>query len=189
MAFTLTRSLMTIVIPGGVVLAPWIVFVVLRYPDIADVYKDYEVATTAGLAGLLIVVGTIIEVLASFIEDLFDKTADAKMNVRENWFNYLAHKRDADLIGFGYISRRVTTMYFELCMGLAVPFSAFGIAALMTRHFEACALPTIMVTGGIVGFLLAVLFIWAGKRTHHLLCEVRQELNTRLVPKAPGATP
>jgi len=179
--FTLTRSLMTILVPGGVAISPWVVLIFVHVPGMIEFYKEFQAVTTIALAGLTIVCGTFIEVVASIVEEKFDKDADPKLEVTENWYKYLASSPQPEPVGYRYLGRRVTTMYFELGMALAAMLFMVGTATNISFQLEGWACKLLVIAGGLVaGSFFSYWFAASGKRTHLLLCEVRQQLNNRI---------
>jgi hypothetical protein len=147
--------------------------------DFPDLYKTYAVLINASLLGLGVILGAVIEGAASHLEVRWDKEREKEFKVRKNWFDYLALQCPSEPVGFGYISRMVTTFYFELSMMVASPFALVGIAVLIFDHVE-----SMWSLAGIVLLILAVslvrFFYWQAKCSHKVLCDARKELNARL---------
>ncbi len=179
MPITLTRSILVVLIPGLVALAPWALWMATQLGNIDALYESYTTLINASLVGAAVIIGSLIQGLVSHLEVKWDKEREEQYQVRENWFAYLAQQCSSEPVGFRYISRMFTTMYFELSMMVAAPLSLVGIAFLIYEHVSSCK------TLGAGSFLvLAIVVVWylyrAAYSTHRVLCEARKELNARL---------
>lgn len=179
MPFTLTRSILVVIIPGLIALAPWALWVASKIPQFGGLYSTYATLVNASLIGVGIIIGSFIEGAMSHLEVKWDTKCEEQYKVRDNWFDYLAQQFKAEPVGFRYISRLATTMYFELSMMAATPIALLGFAILIYDHspFWRCI--------GSVGMVLFALgsiiwFCWQAKCTHKVLCEARKELNERI---------
>ena len=177
MPVTLTRSIMTIVLPGGVALSPIFLWLT-TFPYIASLFSSHLSLILFAMFGLIIIVGSIFEIIASHLEKYFDSKCEAELNVRENWYKYLSCQFESEPIGFRYLSRRFTTMYFELGMSMAAPIFVIGVMFVHLGDVENHILWKLIYI--IVAGVLCKLFYWSGKNTHRLLCETRYHLNKRL---------
>lgn len=179
MPFTLTRSILVVVIPGLVALGPWSLWVVFKIGNFEELYKSYSILINASLVGVAVIIGSMFEGLLSHLEVRWDKEREQEFKVRDNWFDYLAQQCSAEPVGFRYISRMLTTMYFELSMMVAAPLSLTGIAVLIYDHSPSwrClgAAALVLLASGAVWF-----FFREAKSTHGVLCEARKEINSRL---------
>ena len=174
---TLTRSLLTILIPGLIAIAPWLLVVVQhteatlgfgRYPTLANAL----VFTSAAVAGSLF------ETAGTFREVAWDKEREAEFAVQENWYTYLARTFDKEPVGYRYISRLVTTMYFELSMSLAVPLFFFGAAVSASLRFlEYWPLFGIVALGA--AMVSGYYFHNQARLSHLVICKTRLQLNAR----------
>jgi len=142
------------------------------------IYKAYASLFNASLLGAAVIVGSIIEGSLSHLEVRWDKAREKEYNVRENWFSYLALQCATEPVGFRYISRMFTTMYFELSMMVAAPIALVGVAVLAYEH-----LPSHRCLAAISFVALAAAAVWflfrEAKNTHEVLCEARKEINGR----------
>jgi len=82
-------------------------------------------------------------------------------------------------VGYRYLSRMVTTLYFKLSMLFAVPIFFLGVAVLSilrSSEYEC------LILGSSVSLIAIaiVYFKWQAKCTHRVLCETRHELNRRI---------
>ena len=125
MPTTITRSLLVVIIPGGLALAPWILILVeLHDSDFVKLYESHKVLVNACLVGAVIIIGAIGESIMTHKEKEWDKERENKYDVTENWYAYLSHECESEPVAFRYLSGRVTVMYFELTMAPA-SFSFF----------------------------------------------------------------
>jgi len=179
MPVTLTRSILVVIIPALVALAPWALWVTSKIEGFGDVYKTYATLINASLIGLAIIVGSVFEGALPHLEVRWDKERENEYAVKENWFSYLAKQCSAEPVGFRYLSRMVTTMYFELSMSIAAPVSLLGLAVLAYDHAP-CLWAWLSVVCVMLAFAAAYFFYWQAKCTHKVLCETRKEINARL---------
>lgn len=175
MPITLTRSLMVILVPGLIALAPWLMFVMYRWPGAAELYNRHSALANVGLFAAVVICGAAFEGLGSSLEARWDRKREAEFQVRENWFSYLA-RTPPEPVGHRYISRMVTTLYFELSMAwaTAIFFGACGALAMLLGLPNWA--PFVSFAFAIAG---VVYFRWQASCTHKVLCETRAELNRR----------
>jgi len=174
----LTRSLLVVLVPGVIALAPWLIWSVREFDNVGELYGKYKEAVTVGVFASVVIFGSVIEILNSWIESNWDRLREVEYRVSENWFTYLAHTFDKEPIGYGYISRMVTTMYFELALVWALPVFAMGAIVMnVTSATASICLSTILA---IVGLGLAVAAYRSAKESHRVLCMTRLELNKRI---------
>lgn len=185
MPITLTRSLMVILVPGLVALAPWVMFVMYKWPEAAALYNRHSALTNVGLFAAVVICGAIFEGLGSVLEARWDKKREREFEVRENWFAYLA-RATPEPVGHRYISRMATTMYFELSMLFATAIF-FGAGGALARLL---GLPG-WVAFFSLGLAIAGVFYfhWQAQCTHKVLCEARAELNRRTLASRSAAVP
>jgi hypothetical protein len=182
MPFTLTRSLIVVLVPGLVATAPWILLIAIYFPQALHAYDTRVVAGNALMFAFVVVVGSVLEGIGSNLEVKWDKERDSDFDVQENWYKYLALTPSAEPVGFRYISRIVTTLYFELAMSIAGPSMLIGIAFLIAPYEQPLA-----IWRAVLAALLVVL-AWFAYRvfkghahdTHLVLCKVRREIVERL---------
>lgn len=182
MPIDLTRSILVVLIPGAVAVCPWLLFAVmytdatLGYDGTSDVLSNAFVFAVVSIAGLTC------ESLGTRLEVRWDTEREKSYLVSVNWYAYLASHLEPEPIGYKYLSRLATMMYFELAMLVALlPFSV-GTTLLIYRRYEPSAICLV-----IVAFALTVLigwyFWWNAKTTHEVLCRTRRELNVRWDPE------
>ena len=178
MPTTLTRSLLVVLIPGSIAVAPWLLALV-QHTSATLGLDQYRPLSYVLLFACAAVAGSVFEGLGTFVEVHWDKKREATYAVRENWFKYLSRTFDNEPVGYRYLSRRATTLYFELSMMFAVPIFAVGAGLLASLRFRdhACWIAGVSILAAIVSILY---FYWQASCTHKLLCETRLEINARL---------
>jgi hypothetical protein len=184
MPLTLSRSLVVVLVPGIVACAPWLLLCAEHASDLTALYRAYQVPGNALLFALVVVVGSILEGIGSRAEVRWDAEREKEFGVQENWYKYLAQTPESEPVGFRYISRTVTTMYFELTMSFAGSIMFLGIGAVIgsiqTDYRSWIAASSIAVAGAAFWFFRA-----QARDSHKILCKVRLELANR-VPYRPA---
>lgn len=174
---TLTRSLLTILIPGLIAIAPWLL-VLVQHTSATLGFNSYPTLANALIFAAAAVVGSFCEGAGTHLEAQWDKEREATYGVKENWWVYLSRKFDKEPVGYRYISRLVTTLYFELSMLFAVPSFLLGSGILASLRF-----PDFWLLIAIVSLALIVgsaFYLHKQARcTHCVLCDTRRELNQR----------
>jgi hypothetical protein len=199
----LTRSLLVVLVPGGIALFPWLLLIIFLNPEVGKFYREYPQLAWGMLFAAVVVVGSFFEGVNSYIENKWDEDEDRESDfpVQKDWFDYLARICPVEPIGHSYISRMATTMYFEMAMMWAAFFFVLGVALLWQRAgLEAVmANPTFSWrasewdwsrldwTVGARGFVFGFLGISAShifrkfaRDSHYALCLTRHELSKRL---------
>ena len=175
MPITLTRSLLTILIPGLIATAPWLIWLVQHTTATLGADKNATLAN-AFIFALVAVAGSVCEGLGTYLEYRWDDQLETKHQVQEHWIRYLKYDGAREPVAFRYLSRLVTTMYFELSMLFAVPSFVIGSTLLAILRF-----PTHVIALAVVGALLFVLsalyFYHQGKQTHEGICKVRKAID------------
>ncbi len=179
---TLSRSLLTILVPGVVAIAPWALAVV-QQTDASLGYGGYPVLGNALFFAAVVVAGSICEGLGTMLETRWDRSRERRFEITENWYIYLSKSFAYEPVGYGYISRLVTSMYFELSMLIATPVFAAGSWVLAATRFPAYQ-SRITLIAALFTLALAGYLYWQAQSTHAILCRTRRELNRRV-----GATP
>ncbi|QGW63979.1 hypothetical protein GOY17_03020 [Lysobacter soli] len=178
MPMTLSRSVLTVLIPGLIAICPWLLAIV-QYTSATLGFDKYTTLANALVFCAAAVVGSICERIGTSLESRWDKERDGELQVSDQWYTYLAHTLDKEPVGFRYLSRLVTSLYFELGMFVAGPSFVAGVTVLASLRF-----PEWSVILGIVGLALVVcagfFFHGQARDTHLLLCRTRVELNRRL---------
>ena len=190
MPMTLTRSLLTVILPGMVAVAPWLLIAMMANADLRHLYLKYSVAFHACAFGVAVLVGSIFEEIGCYLERRWDReVGDGDRPSREinwlvkDWYTYLGRSfGSGEPVGYRYASRKVTSMYFEIAMMFAVPCSLFGFSMLFVAlHGELDHLFYTFMLLSLFGFFL---FSRMAHDTHQLLCELRHFLPEFLSTKA-----
>src|SRR5262245_48225652 len=134
MPMTLTRSILGVLIPGLVAITPWLLLLVQTTSATLG-YDKYVVLANALVFSFAAVVGTVLESIGSGFEASWDREREQAFSVRENWYAYLARSFDNEPVGYRYLSRLVTTLYFELSMMMAAPLFCAGAGFLALSRF------------------------------------------------------
>lgn len=172
----LSRSLLTILIPGLVAVSPWLLALV-QYTPATLGFGSYGTLAHAMLFSLVVVVGSVFQGLGSFLEVRWDKEREGEFEVKECWFAYLASSSSP--VGHRYLSRLVTLLYFEIGMFQAVVPFAIGAALLAQLRFPQLS-PWLCLLTPLVVSVPTVYFYWQARCTHKALCETRQQLQKRI---------
>jgi hypothetical protein len=177
MPLTLTRSLLVVLVPGIVGLAPWLLLAVQLWPGLKETYGKYTLPSNAILFAAVVVVGSFFEGLATILEVRWDKQCESKYAVQENWYAYLA-RAGPEPVGNRYIARMFTTLYFELTMLFATSAFLLGAAVLV---WQSNAAHPVLLSLALVALAIGAVFYfrWQAHGTHVVLCEVRRELAKR----------
>lgn len=178
MPIDLTRSVLAVFIPGAVALSPWLLALVLYTDATLGYIEKNNTLANAFLLAVVAVGGLVCQMTASWIEVGWDEEREEAFKVTENWYLYLANKVTPEPVGYRYMSRLATMLYFELTMLVAtVPFS-FGAALLVWLRFpdQRAELMIALVIGGLFVFWF---FRKNARATHEVLCKTRRELNER----------
>ena len=177
MPMTLTRSLLTILVPGIVAISPWLLALVQNTSATLGFDKSTSLANALVFAAAA-VVGCVCEGFGTMVEAKWDKERESEYSIRENWHSYLAHRFDKEPVGYRYISRLVTTLYFELSMLFAIPWFLLGGFILASLRFPDHSIIFALVT--LTALMVSGHYLhWQARCTHRVLCETRQELNRR----------
>ncbi|MBP6571546.1 MAG: hypothetical protein KA226_09025 [Gemmatimonadales bacterium] len=178
MPTTLSRSLLAVLIPGFVAIAPWLLALV-QHTDATLGLATYPSLGNVLLFAAAAVVGSVFEGLGTFLEVRWDREREPSHAVFENWYGYLSTCLPIEPVGYRYLSRLATTMYFEMSMLFAAPLFALGatvLAALRFPQFKG----GIWLFGATASLATAFYFHWQARSTHGTLCKTRREINNRL---------
>ena len=177
MPTTLTRSLVTILVPGLVAVAPWLLSIVL-FTKATLGFDQYPTLAHAMLFALVVVVGSLFQGLGSYIEHRWDKSRNeaGECDVYGDWYAYLASVESP--VGHRYLSRLVTSLYFELTMLFAAPVFFVGTGLLVILRFPEHAICA--AAGALLASVLAVLYFrWQAYDTHGALCTTRSKIRRK----------
>ena len=185
MQLTLTRSLLTILIPGAIAISPWMLYLLMEFDWIRRVYESQPFPFHVVVFALVVILGSLIEGAGTHIENLWDTRAGKSVpNFEEetwidrDWYDYLAISHGgAEPVAYRYLSRKVTALYFELGLMIATPVGFLGLAYLLIRvdaqwYFT---LTTVLCS------LLAPAVFWkSAVDTHEVLCKTRRHVLARM---------
>ena len=158
-----------VLVPGLVAVAPWLLALV-QYTRATLGFDFNSPLAFALIFSLVTVVGSIIEGIDTFIEVRWDKQRETQYSVDENWYCYLSQKLDHEPVGFRYLSRLATTLYFELSMLCAAPpfIAGAGLLCVLRFYEFRCA-----IIVAIVVMLIAAVASFGGKRPAPTRCFVK----------------
>ena len=178
MPMTLTRSLLTILIPGLIAIAPWALAFMYLTSTAMDVAK-YSALTNALIFASSAVAGALFEGAGTNFEVSWDKERESEYGVTDNWYLYLSRSFEKEPVGYRYISRLVTTLYFELSMMFAIPVFFLGVGAVTMLRFPENSV--VLALGSLVAMVASGIYMHKqAKCTHRVICETRLELNQRV---------
>ena len=175
MPTTLTRSLLTVLIPGLVAVAPWLVWLV-QYTSATFGANENAVLANALIFALVVVAGSTCEGLGTYLEHRWDRQLEATHQVQEHWIRYLSYSGEREPVAFRYLSRLVTTLYFELSMLFATPVFVGGATLLASMRFPAQRC-WIIPLGIVVAVSFIAYFRYQARQTHEGMCKVRKSIN------------
>ena len=175
MPTTLTRSLLTVLIPGLVAVAPWLVWLV-QYTSATFGADENPVLANALIFALVVVAGSTCEGLGTYLEHRWDERLENQYQVRDHWIRYLSYSGEREPVAFRYLSRLVTTLYFELSMLFATPSFVAGATLLAAMRFPDQRCWIIPFGIAIAGTFIAY-FRFQARQTHEGMCKVRQSIN------------
>jgi len=175
----LTRSTVTVLVPGIVALSPWVLALV-QHTDATFGFKGYPTLAHSLFFASVIVVGVVCDGLGSYIEARWDGRRNSELEVEENWYKYLSTVLEHEPVGYRYLSRLVTAMYFELSMLFAVPLFLIGSGLLAYLRFPSFRLVSILCTIACI-VVTIVFFLWQAYTTHGAICTTRREIMRRAV--------
>jgi hypothetical protein len=175
MPTTLTRSLLTVLIPGLVAVAPWLVFFV-QHTSVTFGAEQNSVLANALIFALVVVVGSMCEGLGTYLESRWDKDREEQYQVKEHWIRYLRFDGAKEPVAFRYLSRLVTTLYFELAMIFATPVFLLGSTLLAALRFPEFRF-WIVALGVALAIFSVVYFRYQARQTHEGMCKVRREID------------
>lgn len=178
MPLNLTRSLLTVILPGMVAIGPWLLLAMIWFPKLADAYEEFSVPFHIAAFGLAVVAGSAFEELGSYLEKRWDNSMALQPEpkpehdwVSRGWCAYLSKSYGGEPVVYRYLSRKVTALYFELGMMCAMPIALLGSAFL-----TAAVIPGANCVALFIGLVAGLAFCWlwrSARHTHQLLCETR----------------
>lgn len=175
MPTTLTRSLLTVLIPGLVAVAPWLVWFV-QYTSATFGADESAVLANALIFALVVVAGSTCEGLGTYLEHRWDGKLESEYQVQEHWIRYLSYAGEREPVAFRYLSRLVTTLYFELAMLFATPSFVAGATLLAAMRFAHMRW-WIALAGTLIALAFILYFRYQARQTHEGMCKVRKAIN------------
>ncbi|MDQ2078531.1 hypothetical protein [Marinimicrobium sp. ABcell2] len=181
MPVTLTRTVLVILIPGGIALVSWILLYLLKVDtESADsFYQLYSMPINLCFFAAVVIIGTIIEGANTHLEVRWDNKREEEYDVENNWYAYLSCTPSSEPVAFKYFTRLVTTMYFELGMMWATLSFGLGVASIICTlkpsYYTLYSLVTVVFS-----ILLAIYLYFQASTSHEVLCKARKELIGRL---------
>ncbi|WP_233843681.1 hypothetical protein [Dyella sp. 2HG41-7] len=184
MPLTLTRSFFAIILPGVVLIAPWVLMAVQANAGLADLYKEYTVPANVCAFSLVVMLGAVVEGLGTYVEKRWDRKAgsmsrpdDSENWLDKDWFDYLARQFDkGEPVAYRYLSRKVTELYFELGMMIASPIGAVGVAFILREHISSIFVYASFLSAPLISYW----FFRSARDTHCVLYDTRYRINARL---------
>ena len=178
MPLTLTRSLLTVLIPGLISISPWILLLV-QHTDATLGFQDYPTLANSLVFASAAVAGLFFEAQGTRFEVKWDRELQDVYAVQENWYVYLSQKIDKEPVAYRYLSRLVTTLYSELAMIFAAPSFFLGACVLASVRFSEGSV--LFAIAGLAGAVASgCYFHRQAKWTHDVICKTRQEVNARI---------
>jgi hypothetical protein len=173
-----SRSTLTIIVPGIVALAPWFLLAVQQY-SFSFGLDEYPTVAHAFLFAAVAIAGSLCNGLGTIIESkFFDQWHKARFPVEQDWFDYLAFN-GKEPVAFRYLGRLAITLSFELSMVIAAPIFAVSGALWLYLKTDIGGQSAILAGVG-AAIVAAGIFFREAKRTHLALCETRFEVLRRL---------
>ncbi len=190
MPLNLSRSLLTIILPGIVATAPWLLLLITEAPDLQHWYTLHVFPVHVAAFAIAVTAGALFEGIGCYFELHWDR---AKANedvptvsgdwVSRDWYAYLTRSfGSAEPVAYRYLSRKVTALYFEMGMMQAIPIGLVGLGALTQKLFPEKSATLLFSVG--VAFVVFFVFLKFARDTHTVLCETRYFLNDATVDDA-----
>lgn len=174
----ITRSTLTVLVPGFVAIAPWLLALV-QHTDATLGFKDYPTLAHLALLSSAIVAGALCEGLGTWLESSWDKSREDELEVSEHWYAYLSRPFEREPVGYRYLSRLATAMYFELSMFFAAPSFVIGAGFLAFLRFPELFWLELGATLILIAVTMAF-FSWQAHNTHKVICTTRREIMLRV---------
>jgi hypothetical protein len=183
MPLNLSRSLLTIILPGIVATAPWLLLLFVKVTALQHWHESYAFPLHVAAFAVAVTAGSLFEGVGSYIECMWDRWRGRQETptignddwVQRDWYAYLKEPYGAaEPVGYRYLSRKVTALYFELGMMMAVPIGLVGLGMLAQMLFPSHGLVPWVFVG--LAFAAALGFLKFASDTHDLLCETRHFL-------------
>jgi hypothetical protein len=169
------RPIVITLIPGAFSLAPYICFLCLKYPYVADVIKENLAGSTIVYVFASIAAGMVFENIGSRIETWFGLiVAKNDENYNDDWMAYLRTNFEKPPIGLAYISSIVMRMKFELSFSISLTIVVIGISILNTLRSNYWTTEFLVTTGAI--FAIGIYLMIEAYSSVKLLGDLRRNL-------------
>lgn len=164
------RPIVTLMIPGAIAGAPWLIGLTWQYPNFLSRLERDSALSAVVIALATVAIGMICENLGSHIETRFD--GRLKEELKATWNAYLRTAFIADPVGRRYARTLVLRLKFELGVLVALSISLLGII-----YLAAIAMPKDRAAIFAAFSLIIIRYlIWEAGETHKLLHDTRVEL-------------
>lgn len=177
----LFRPLMTLLLPGVIVLIPG-TFVSLDSSLKLQLLADsYQIQSSVLFVLFSLTAGEVLEDLGARLEVFYDEYLSRKPAYRshtEDWFRYLSLQFEIEPVGHRYLRTLVLRLKFELSMSIALLITVIQIVVFRLR-WPISLNVTLSVLGGYL--------LYESMATHRALSNLRRELLNRLSPLALAA--
>jgi hypothetical protein len=174
--FTLTRSILVILLPGAITLSPYLFNLLYTLPQFMAWYEGHKMESYFFVFSAAVVIGSVYEGISSIVEVQLDKIVKKRHpDLDKEWYSYLCKSYSAEPVAYRYISRRATTMYFEFSMAYSMIFVGYGFSLNLDRidFFHDCFQKPAFV---LIFWVLAYYFFRQAMGTHNVLSKIRSEL-------------
>ena len=135
------RPLVTLVIPGGTAIAPYLTYFYLEYPSLRLTISNHGAEAVALAALASIFFGLVIDDLGTHIEGGWDRSLSPEDE--SNWFRYLRFAFRYEPIGHRYLRNLVLRLKFELASYIALLVSLPGLFWFLLTRLDA---PEVLAT-------------------------------------------
>jgi hypothetical protein len=125
----IARPIATVLIPGAIAVAPYVIVVQHYIPQVLDFWKIHDAAFSAIVVACMLAAGLLLEDLGALLEGfvLDPLLTDRVPDHRENWNKYLKLKIKDEFVGQRYLRTMVTSLKFELAMFPGILCLWFGL--------------------------------------------------------------
>jgi hypothetical protein len=178
----LFRPLVTLLIPGGIATAPYLVLLIAFFPQARSFGHDYPSTAVAIALAVITGVGLVLEDWGSRIEYFWDVCLDRRnVDQTKTWRKYLQLRLRDEIVGQRYLRTFLVRFKFELAMGPAwIAFAAGAIWLDHVTHFW-----TLSARFVLLPFALAVYSVYESYQTAKVMGDTRK-LIVAAVESAPS---
>lgn len=176
MPFTLTRSILVILLPGAITLSPYLFNLLYTLPQFMAWYDGHKTESYFFVFSAAVIIGSVYEGISSIVEVKLDNCLKkTHPDIDKEWYNYLCRNNSSEPVAYRYISRRATTMYFEFSMAYSMIFLGYGFSLNLDRigFFNDCLQKPAFI---MIFWVLFYYFFRQAMSTHSVLSKIRSEL-------------